>query len=44
MTKYGPVAAEPYVWPYDGSLDSSTTAGVVPGPGIGETIQAIRKD
>jgi biuret amidohydrolase len=26
MTKYGPVAAEPYVWPYDGSLDSSTTA------------------
>src|ERR1700738_1858668 len=26
MARYGPVAAEPYVWPYDGGLDSSTTA------------------
>jgi nicotinamidase-related amidase len=26
MTRFGPVAADPYVWPYDGALDSSTTA------------------
>jgi biuret amidohydrolase len=26
MTRYGPVAAEPYTWPYDGGFDPSTTA------------------
>jgi nicotinamidase-related amidase len=26
MSRYGPVAAEPYVWPYDGGFDPSKTA------------------
>jgi nicotinamidase-related amidase len=26
LSRYGPVAAEPYIWPYDGGFDPSTTA------------------
>ncbi len=25
MTTFPPVAADPYVWPYDGAIDTSTT-------------------